>query len=214
MSKKVKIFAIVTIVIALIIAGVTFLKPSDSLPVVDNAGPLSTVTGVVPLPGAPNSINTSTDEFSKVLSTIKNITIDTSIFQNRAYTLLRDYPVTLGSDVVGRADPFAPIGSDAYAPVVENVSIQTLQTGKITKTTAEAGAQVTVTAGVPTAVVFEYGTSDTFGSVTAPVNVTKSGTVLANLINLSPQTQYFVRAVAVRGSVTTTANITSFITSK
>lgn len=215
MSKKVKIFAIVTLAIALIIGASTFLKSSDSTPAPSSSSPLSTSTGVIPLPGAPSSSNTSsTDEFSKVLSTIKNITIDTSIFQNRAYLLLRDYPVTLGSDTVGRADPFAPIGSDIFSAPVQDVSIQTLQAGKITKSTAELGAQVTVSGTVPTTVIFEYGTSDTFGSSTAPIAVTKNGAVLSTISGLTPQTQYFVRAVAVRGSITTTANITSFVTTK
>jgi hypothetical protein len=214
MSKKVKIFAIVALVLALIIGASTFLKPNDK-PVVNNkANPLTSTTGVVPLPGAPNSSSSTADEFSKVLSSINSITIDTTIFKNRAYMLLRDYPVTLGTDVVGRADPFAPIGSDASSPVVQDVSVQTLQTGKITKTTAEAGAQVSVSGSTPTTIIFEYGTSDTFGSATAPINVTKNGAVLSTLTGLSPQTQYFVRAVAVRGSITTTANITSFVTSK
>lgn len=61
--------------------------------------PLSSSTGVIPLPGANTTV--SNDEFSKVLSSIKNIVIDTSVLQNRAYTLLRDFPVSLGTDVVG-----------------------------------------------------------------------------------------------------------------
>ena len=64
------------------------------------------------------------------ISSIKNITIDTSVFQNRAYIALRDYPVTLGSETVGRVNPFAPIGVDSASPVAQDTLVQTLQAGK------------------------------------------------------------------------------------
>lgn len=215
MSKKVKIFAIVVLVIAVIIAISSFASRNKSANVSNrSSNPLSSTTGVVPLPDASPNTKASDDEFSKVLSTIKSISIDTSIFQNRAYTLLRDFPVSVGSDVVGRNNPFAPIGVDSPLTDIGDVSVQTLQAGKITKTTAEAGAQVAITGDSPVSIVFEYGTSDTFGAVTPPVTVTKNTTVLATLNNLLPDTLYYVRAVAVVNSNTTTANITSFVTTK
>jgi hypothetical protein len=123
--------------------------------------------------------------------------------------------VALGTDVVGRNNPFAPIGVDSNNPITtKDVTIQTIQSGKVTSTTAELGAQVTLTDTVPTTIIFEYGISDTFGNVTAPVVLTKSGTSLVTITKLIPETTYYVRAVAVRGSSTTIANTTSFITTK
>lgn len=212
MSKKVKIILGVVGAIVLIIVLASLLKSKKTPTTANPSNLLTSTTGIVPLPGA--SSTTSADEFSKVLSSIKNITIDTSVFQNRAYIALRDFPVTLGSDTVGRVNPFAPIGVDSALPVTQDTVVQTLQTGKITKATAEVGAQVTLASSAPVTVVFEYGTTDTFGSVTQPVTATKSGTVLSTLTDLTPATTYYTRAVAISGSVTTTGNTTSFVTAK
>ncbi len=128
--------------------------------------------------------------------------------------MLRDFPVSLGSDIVGRVNPFAPIGTDLGGGVEQGVSIETLQSGKVTGTTAEFGAQVALPDTVPTTVVFEYGTSDVFGSITTPITVVKNGTVLSTATKLLPETTYYIRALAVRGSMTITGNTTSFVTTK
>ena len=213
MSKKIKTFAIIVLIIAILIFAASFFSGNKSTTSSNNkTNPLTSTTGNIPLPGISNSTN-SDDEFSKVLASIKSIYIDTSIFQNRAYMLLRDFPVSLGTDVVGRNNPFAPIGVDS--PVVnQDVTVQTLQAGKITKSTAEAGAQITLTTTAPVNVVFEYGTSDIFGSVTNSILVTKNTVVLSTISDLSPETTYYVRAIAVVGSNTITSNTTSFVTSK
>lgn len=212
MSKKVKIILGVVGAIILIIVLSSLLKSKKTPTSTPPSNLLTSTTGVVPLPGVTST--TSADEFSKVLSSIKNITIDTSVFQNKAYVALRDFPVTLGTDTVGRVNPFAPIGVDSSSPVTQDTVVQTLQTGKITKATAEIGAQVTISSPAPVTVVFEYGTTDTFGSVTEPIAVTKNGTVLSTLTGLSASTLYYVRAVAITGATTTTANTTSFVTAK
>lgn len=213
MSKKVKIFAIVVVAIAVVIFIASSLSGKKTPIKTNNTSPLSSTTGVIPLPGAVSS-QSSADEFSTLLSSIKNITIDTSLFDNVAYKMLRDFPVSLGSDIVGRVNPFAPIGTDIGGIATASVSVETLQSGKVTSTTAEFGAQVTLPDTAPTSVIFEYGTNDTFGNATAPVTVTKNGTTLVTATNLLPQTTYYVRALAIRGSLTTTGNTTSFVTTK
>ena len=213
MSKKVKIFAIVVGIIIVIIGASSFLKGKSATPTPSSNG-LSSTTGVVPLPGANTSGTQSADEFSTILSTISRITIDTSLFQNQSYKLLRDVPVSLGSEVVGRTNPFAPIGFDSVPGSTADITVQTIQAGKITSKSAEFAAQITVSDTAPTSVVFEYGPTDTFGSATAPVTTTKSGTVLMTVTGLMPGSGYYVRAVAVRGAVTTTGNTTSFVTPK
>lgn len=214
MSKKVKIFAIIVVGLAVIIFAVSSLGSKKSSPAVPAvSGPLSSSSGVIPLPGAPMPSSANSDEFSALLANIKRISIDTSLFDNVAYKLLRDFPISLGSDIVGRTNPFAPIGSDSDSGAVSPL-IQTVQPGKVTSTTAELGAQLVLPDTVPTSVVFEYGKTDTFGSATAPVIVNKSTTTLVTISNLSPETLYYVRAVAVRGSTTTIGNTNSFTTTK
>ncbi len=215
MSKKLKIFVIVVLSLAVIIFAMSYLGSKKVPAVSQTTSPLSSNTGIIPLPNADKSQATqASDEFSNLLSSIKRITIDTSLFNNPAYKMLRDFPVSLGSEIVGRTNPFAPIGSDAGSTPTADVFVDTLQSGKVTSSTAEFGAQITVADTVPTSVVFEYGTNDTFGNATTPVVVTKNGTTLVTVTKLIPQTTYYVRAIAVRGSMTTTGNTTSFTTTK
>jgi hypothetical protein len=213
MNKKLKVF--IFLIIIVLVGYFVFSYLNKAPETSKNISPLSSTSNPIPLPGNSNSTQQkSADEFSAILSTVKSITIDTSLFDNQAYKMLRDFPVSLGTDVIGRNNPFAPIGVGSNVSITEAVSIQTIQSGKITSTTAELGAQIVLTDTVPTTVIFEYGISDTFGNVTVPVVLTKNGTSLVTITKLLPETTYYVRAVAVRGSSTTIANTTSFITTK
>lgn len=213
MSKKLKIVIIVVIILIVGIGGASLLGNKTPVPV-KSSSPLTSSSGSAPA-GTTSQNSASSDEFSNLLSSVKRITIDTSIFDNPAYKMLRDFPVSLGSDIVGRVNPFAPIGTDsASSAPTQDVYVDTLQSGKVTSTTAEFGAQLSLSDTVPTSVVFEYGTSDIFGNTTTPVVVTKSGTTLVTVTKLLPETTYYVRAVTVRGSSTTTGNTTTFTTTK
>jgi hypothetical protein len=215
MSKKIKIFVIVVLILAGIIFAVSFFSGEKIPANNNNDSPISSTTGIVPLPGIDNSkTKISSDEFSSLLSSIKSITIDTKLFENPAYKMLRDFPVTLGSDVIGRSNPFIPIGNDTRDSSTQDVFVDTLQSGKVTSTTAEFGAQLTLLDTVPTNIVFEYGTSDEFGNATAPITISKNGTVLVTVTKLLPDTTYYVRAVAARGADLITGNMTTFITTK
>lgn len=215
MSKKLKIFIVVIIVLAIAIFVFYSLGSKKAPAPTATTSPLSSTTGVIPLPNANKSKSTqSSDEFSTLLSNIKRITIDTSLFDNPAYKMLRDFPVSLGSEIVGRTNPFAPIGSDAGGLPAVDVIVETLQSGKVTSTTAEFGAQITVADTVPTTIIFEYGVSDTFGSATTPIVVNKNGITLVTVTKLLPETSYYVRAVAVRGVAPTIGNTTMFTTTK
>jgi hypothetical protein len=228
MSKKVKIFAIIVGVLVVGILAFTFLGNSSPVPV---PTPLSSSAT---MPGAPGSLpaavpgvagvattmpsTASINTFSNALAGINGITLDTSIFSNAAYKALRDYPITLGTAVIGRQNPFAPIGTDSGSvdtSTAAAVLVQTLAPSKVLTTSATFGALVkgqdnASIAG--TTVVFQYGTNDTLGSATPPVKVTKSGTALFNVTGLTPATTYSVEAVAVQGSTTATSTIMTFTT--
>ncbi len=213
MSKKVKIFAIVALVLAAIIAASAYFGGSDVTSTDSALSSSAQKAAGVPIT---NSSSAPT-EFSVLLSTIKGISIDTSIFSNNAYRALRDYPITLGVDTKGRPNPFAPVGFDSgtisgSAPVMQ-ASFETIQPGKVTSTTAEFGAQGLLSNTEQASVVFEYGLNDLLGSATAPIPMGKNGTVLFRVTDLSPATTYYVRAVLVQGSTTTPGNIMTFTTS-
>lgn len=216
MSKRIKYLAIAALVLAALILGSTFLTGSKTKKEVQQATTKSAIvsdTSAIPLPVSSGNQKQSNDEFSTLLSNISRISIDTSLFENRAYRMLRDFPISLGSDIMGRVNPFAPVGTDL--PVSDTAfefSVQTLQAGKITKNSAEFGAQLTVSDKNPSSIIFEYGISDAFGNATNPITVTKSGTTLISVQGLDPETTYYVRAVAVHGSISATGNTTSFTT--
>ncbi|MDB5189028.1 MAG: hypothetical protein JWM92_626 [Candidatus Nomurabacteria bacterium] len=210
MNKKVKIFAIIVLVIAVLIGAYSYF--GNSAPAASTSS-LSTTAGVPLLAGGGGSVTPglSTGSFSNVLSGINGITLDTSIFSNSGYKALRDNPVVLGTATIGRQNPFAPIGTDSGAAQAL-LQVETLAPDKILSTSAEFGALITSTTTAPSTVVFQYGLSDAFGSDTTPVAVSKNNTALFTATNLVPNTLYYVEAVAVQGSSTATGTIMSFTT--
>jgi hypothetical protein len=214
MSKKIKKLAIAAVVLSIIIWVVSSMSTGSNSSPTTNEGLLTTSAGAgggAALPGDITFSSTPGNEFSALLSSVKSITIDDSIFSNPAYKALRDHPITLGTDIIGRSNPFAPVGSDSAQGSV-NPIVQTLQPGKVTSTTVEFSAQISFATTAPVSAIFQYGTSDQFGSVTSPKILTKSSTVLATITGLLPSTTYYVQAVAVVGSTTTNGNTMSFTT--
>jgi hypothetical protein len=220
MSKPIKIFAIIVGVVAVGLLGYTFLGNSSPTPAATPLSSSAMVPGAAPaaLPGGmPSAMPGAMNTFSNALAGINGITLDTSIFSNAAYKALRDYPLTLGTAVIGRQNPFAPIGADSGSVDISApaVTVQTLAPSKVLTTGATFGALVSAsgaTAIAGTTVVFQYGTNDTLGSATTPVKVTKSGTALFTITGLTPATTYYVEAVAVQGSTTATGTIMTFTT--
>jgi hypothetical protein len=234
MSKKVKIFAIVVVGFSVLIFILSKVggssTPSSSTESLVSSNDVSVIEG------------TGIDEFSTLLSSIRSINIDTSVINTPEYKSLRDYPVSLGSDIIGRTNPFAPIGSDANDPVLATTQslvtqpvipsyalstppatpstsviasgpqVVTLQPGKITQNSAEFGAQVTLDDTVPVSVVFQYGPTDAFGFTTAPIAVKTSGTTLVTVTNLQGKAQYKVRALMLKGTQPINGNIVEFAT--
>lgn len=217
MSKKIKIFAIVTLVLAAIIGGVTFFSSSNTSNS-QSSGIISS-SAAAKVAGVPQTTVSTTSEFSSVLSSITSISLDTTLLKNPAYLALRDYPITLGSDFRGRPNPFAPVGYDvgtigAGQATSLDIQFETLQPAKVTATTAEVGAQAVVSTTDQSVIIFEYGTSDVLGSATAPVTLGKNGTALFRLTGLTPNTTYYIRAVFTQGSITKTGNMMTFTTLK
>jgi hypothetical protein len=217
MSKKTKIFAIVVLVIAAVIAVVAFTgRSSTSTAPVTNTDSSLSSSAASKVAGVPLQTTTApASEFATVLSTIKSITLNTSIFDDPAYKALRNYPIALGSDNRGRANPFAPVGYEVGTVTgtpVADVQFETLQPLKITSTTAEFGAQGILNSTDVANVVFEYGVNDLLGSATAPVVIGKNGAALLRVTGLIPKTTYYVRAVLTQGAITKTGNIMTFTT--
>lgn len=214
MNKNIKKLGIT--VLALAIAFFLYNYFSGSSDYSDSGIGSSMISSSVPAGAVGGAVVGNTDEFSAILNKITSINIDTTIFNDPAYKSLRDNPVVLGVDTMGRTNPFAPIGVDADAPINSTASIQTLPAAKITSTSAELGASVSLVQGsIPVSVMIQYGLSeDSLDNSTNPMTYTVSGTNIVNVENLLPNTTYFVRAIAVQGSNTVMGEIVSFNTAQ
>ncbi|HWC57806.1 MAG TPA: hypothetical protein VG621_02565 [Candidatus Paceibacterota bacterium] len=218
MSKKVKVFAIVVLVISALIAAATFL--GNRTPSPSPESPLASSAGSTPAAGVPLSTS-APSEFDTLLSTVKSITIDTSLFTDPGYRALRDHPVALGSDIRGRPNPFATIGYDVgtitpstyrAADSTSSVQFDTIQPSKVTSTGAEFAAQATLADTSQASVIFEYGTTSLLGSATAPIPLSQNGIALFQVAGLTPSTTYYVRATLVQGSTTVPGSTMTFTT--
>lgn len=222
--KKI-IIGVVIVVVALI--GASLFKGGSGTPEPTAGLVADRVDGPVGL-GDGTGVN---DEFFATLLNIRSIRIDTSLFNNPAFLYLKDHPVVLGTDTVGRPNPFAAIGTDPApsAPLSATISsgtsgstpvmqtqttgVETLQPGKLTATSAELGAVVSFPIGTgPAVLVFDYGTTQEVPASTESVILENGDRVLLPLIGLSPNTRYYVRASLLYGTQTLRGSIMSFTT--
>lgn len=224
MNKKLKILLLV---IVLILAGFfIFSLTQKNIPVPTQSGLSS--TGAVLGGEVANKDTTSLaglDDFSAALANIRSVSIDTSIFSDPTYKTLQDNPIALGTEVIGRNNPFAPVGTDidtqifpVNTPTTETISsnsasISTSVPKNIKKTTATFEAQAALDAGTTATIVFAYGTTDALGLVTTPITVKISGPITSSIKNLTPKTMYYVQAtMTLQDGSTIQGDIISFNT--
>lgn len=203
MSKAARLL-IIAFVIILICAGGYYYATSGTAPA--STGGLQTST-----PASASSSSASLDvndaalgdKFLSLLLNMRSIKLDQSIFSDPAYLSLRDFTTAIPADTnPGRANPFAPIGSDA-APAAA-LGVTTLPPTSVTKATAVFGASVPP-GTISESRYFEYGTANVtpLPNITAsvPYNPT-TGVFTFSIATLAPNTTYYVRAAAkIQGSV-------------
>jgi hypothetical protein len=86
MNKKLKIFIFLIVILA--IGAFVFSSFSKTPSSPKSINPISSNANVIPLPGNGNSTQQkSADEFSAILSTVKSISIDTSLFETSLWHL-------------------------------------------------------------------------------------------------------------------------------
>ena len=239
MSSRAKKVILGILILGLAVAGAAFIgskeAPSPTGTLVSNRidGPI----------GSNNSSISMNDQFFSTLLGIQNINIDTSLFKNPAYLYLKDHPVTLGNEAVGRQNPFAPVGTDqtttpdsVFVPVVNQqqqgqqpvpqqeseavrpasgTGVETLQPGKIKATTAEFGATVNFPAETgPAVLVFTYGTNSTMSETTESLILENGGVNTVSVAGLKPATKYYVQATLVYGTQTLKGSVMAFTTAR
>lgn len=114
-------------VIGIVVVGAYFVFFNKKTPT--NKPALTTSTGAqakIPTTTAKDATKPVGQEFLSILLNVKNIKLNDAIFSENAFTALKDSSITLVSEGnEGRANPFAPIGSDALVtppPVVPPIT--------------------------------------------------------------------------------------------
>ncbi|MCE9541619.1 hypothetical protein K8R03_03635 [Candidatus Kaiserbacteria bacterium] len=75
-----------------------------------NSAPEALVTQVSTSSGSPTQ-DSADQELVATLLTLRAVTLSGTIFQDPAFTALRDFGTTIVSEPVGRQNPFAPLGA-------------------------------------------------------------------------------------------------------
>lgn len=163
--------------------------------------------------GAQENKISSDVSFLTTLVSLKNIKIDTTLFTNKSFNVLKDNAVKLEPVVAGRANPFAPINASTAGVGTDGSTskVVTDQPTQVTNTTAVLNGTVNVTNGV-TDTYFEYGTTESLGTNTATVKQSLVGTFIKNILGLTPKTNYFFKACAKINNVALCGDVVSFTT--
>lgn len=89
---------------------------------------------------APTENNIGTQDFLKILLSVKSIKLDSSIFADPSFATLRDSSITLVPDgSEGRPNPFAPIGQEGGNPINTGSSSSGAQGGTSTSGSSTSG---------------------------------------------------------------------------
>jgi hypothetical protein len=166
--------------------------------------------GVAIVPGATGEAGLAVGrEFLSLLLNIRSLKLDDSIFSNQAFVALQDFSRPIPPDTnPGRPNPFAPLGADSTG-----VSTQ-VATSNPSSVTA-SGTTLNGTLSIGNASVtrwFEYGTSESLGTKTAAKVQNTPGAFAETITGLSPDTTYYVKAVASIGGTTVAGNLITWKT--
>ncbi len=107
MSKKIKKLVIMFVIAGLIIVGYILYSGSNSTETINQF--VDTSSSVVPVDTETSGELAQGAEIVKLISLLKGITFDASLFSNQEFRSLDDYSVQLPPVVSGRQNPFAPL---------------------------------------------------------------------------------------------------------
>lgn len=118
MTSKIKNIIIFSgIAFAFILIYIFFIKPSSdqaNLAPLQNTTTLPNIDGTVPGVGTTNTNPLIAKDFLVLLSSVKNIKLDDTIFSDQAFNSLHDSSITLIPDgTEGRPNPFAQFGNES-----------------------------------------------------------------------------------------------------
>ncbi len=149
--------------------------------------------------------------FLSLLLSVQSIKLDDSIFQDQAFQVLQDFNRPIPPDPnPGRTDPFAPIGSDNPS---DQVLVATSNASSVTTTASTLNGSL-LSADASTTRWFEYGTTPSLGTMTAPTPQTTPGAFAAQVTGLKPNTTYYFEASALIGGVAVNGSVITWTTAQ
>lgn len=107
MSKKIKNLLIIVVLIGLAIVGYVLYGGSSGTETLNL--PVDTSSSVVSTSVESSGELAQGAEIVKLISLLKTLTFDTSLFSNQEFRSLDDYSVQLPPVISGRQNPFAPL---------------------------------------------------------------------------------------------------------
>ena len=150
--------------------------------------------------------------FLNTLVSLKEIKIDTVLFNNKNFNSLKNNTVKIEPVVAGRSNPFVSIiDQDINNNNNSTADVITDQPTQITDKTVILNGTVSMTNNV-TDTYFEYGTTEVLGSITTIVKPSLVGSFIKNISGLTPKTNYFFKACAKINNIKSCGNLVSFTT--
>lgn len=220
MKKKNNKFLTI-LMVTLFIGGVSFYISNNtnegSLIQVAHGNSLESSAGLASSNPVTTTTSNTSDKISSdisfltTLASLKKIKIDTALFTNKYFTILKNNSVKIDSIIPGRSNPFSPI--DTNKKISNNVisKIVTEDPTQITDKTAVFNGIINDKGDITDA-YFEYGTTLNLGNTTPIVKTSLVGTFIKNVVGLSSKTNYFFRACSKINNITTCGEIISFTT--
>jgi len=142
MSKIKNILIFLVIGVILVFVYLYFFKSTPEASLTSTSGNL-----VLPTTSATDVNLSIGKDFLTVLLNVKNIKLDDNIFSDLAFSSLHDSSILLIPDgTEGRPNPFAPIGSDLTASVVNSVDTN-VQVPIVTPSTTSTNTTNTTSSG-------------------------------------------------------------------
>ena len=150
-------------------------------------------------------------DFLALLLGVQSIKLDDSLFSSKAFGVLQDFNRPIPADTnPGRANPFAPIGQDG---LVISTQISTSNPSAIAATSVTFNGTLTVSDPSVTR-WFEYGTSPTLGTMTAPRQQASAGAFAESVNGLTANTTYYFQASASINGTTVSGKVLTFKTAQ
>jgi len=217
MHKKYNKFLVIAAILVLILGAYSYFYNDlvSEAATADEEGAItsslnSTVGNVAPVSDV-SAQATEDTSFLMKLNSLTTIKVDTSLFEDQGFKLLKDNNIKLTPESYGRVNPFAPTGGRTVANNAPAFSLKTIPATTITNKSAILNGSLD---GITSNnIYFEYGlTKESLNKTTPKVTTSLVGNFGSTITGLTSNTEYFFKAVANINGNTTAGDIISFKT--